>query len=69
MEETDLLLSHTFISFQNITEGTLTVTRAIHIDALSMLQTLGSLHSPISSAQEEKNCRLIGYFFKHKGKL
>lgn len=37
MEETNLLLTHTLIIFQNVTKGTLAAIGAIRIDALSML--------------------------------
>lgn len=36
MEETDLLLTYTFIPFQDVTKGTLAAIGAIRIDALPM---------------------------------
>lgn len=36
MEETDLLLTYTFIPFQDVTKGTLAAIGAICIDALPM---------------------------------
>lgn len=41
MEGADLLLTHTFVAFQNVPKGTLAAVGAIRVDALPVLADVG----------------------------